>query len=336
MSKKESTAGTCSGKSRSFESSTTKAQMSVLLPTYKRPEALSRTLCGLESQSLKPELFEIIVVDDGSDDETSQVLDRFASSTDLRFSYTILKENGGPARARNVGLSMVQADVVLIIGDDIEPDPLLLEKHHHFHQKNSDERYAMLGHVSFPGELASTPFMNWLEEDGRNYFFNYAALESGAEAEPIFFYTCNVSVKMSLLNKSGWFDESFPYASHEDLELGYRLADNGMRLVYDESARGYHWHVLSIDGIARRVYLMGYSAHIFWEKVGDTSSTVRKLARRILTGICSFPPMVSLWNGLRQKKYAAEKRYPQQWRILLFLGFFIGLSDSQNNKTIRL
>ncbi len=323
------------GQSRSFDS-LAKPELSVLLPTYNRDDALLRTLQALEKQSLNGELFEIVVVDDGSSDATAAVLEKFAKETANYFSYAILNENGGPAKARNTGLGMVRGDVVLIIGDDIEPDVALVEKHLSFHQKKMDEAYALLGHVSFPEELTSSAFMHWLETDGRKYFFNYAELSAGEEAKPIFFYTCNVSVKVSLLDKSGWFDESFPYASHEDLELGYRLADKGMRLVYDPSAKGYHWHLLTIQGIARRVYLMGYSAEIFWQKVGDSGSVVRRIARRVLTTICSLPPMVYLWNHLRSKEYCDTRKYSGQWKILLLLGFFIGLADSQKNRKIRL
>ncbi len=323
------------GQNRVFETSAI-PEFSILLPTYNRPDALNRTLLALEKQTLSRELFEIIVVDDGSFDDTLAVLKQFAERTVNSFSYAVLRENGGPARARNIGLSMIRGDVVLIIGDDIESDISLLEKHLSFHRQRPDGKYAMLGYVCFPDELFSSLFMHWLEKDGRKYFFNYAELEPGEEVDPIFFYTCNVSVKTSLLSKSGWFDESFPYASHEDLELGYRLADKGMRLVYDPSARGYHWHVLTVEGIAKRVYLMGFSAEIFWQKVGKNGSGLRKIVRNVLTRICSLPPMVYLWNSLREKEYCETKNYPGQWKILLFLGFFIGLSDSQKNRKIRI
>jgi len=323
-----------SGRSSNFDLAEA-VPLSVLLPTYNRSDALHRTLHALEKQSLASENFEIIVVDDGSSDNTATVLNTFAEHTDTYFSYAVLQINGGPARARERGLSMIRSNVVLIIGDDIEPDAALLKKHLSFHRQRTHEKYAMLGHVSFPADLSASAFMRWLEKDGRKHFFNFAELLPGEEAGPLFFYTCNVSVKTSLLDKSGWFDESFPYASHEDLELGYRLADRGMRLIYDPSAYGYHWHILTIDGIARRVYLMGYSASIFWQKVGDKGTFARQSARKILTRICSFPPMVSLWNHLQQKKYSELRSYPRQWQILLFLGFFIGLSDSQKKKKIR-
>ncbi len=323
-----------SGTSKALTAEKT-ACLSVLLPTYNRVDALARTLHALENQTLADDLFEIIVVDDGSTDGTADFLQKFCKQTGLQFSYAVLARNGGPARARNAGLAMVCCDVVLIIGDDIEPDHTLLAKHHKFHTENPQESFALLGHVSFPQELSSTSFMHWLETAGRNYFFNYAELHDGQEAEPIFFYTCNVSVKMALLEKSGWFDESFPYASHEDLELGYRLADKGMRLVYDSTAKGYHWHTLTIQGIARRVYLMGYSAEIFWQTVGKSGSVFKQCVRNSITMLCSQKPVVWLWQGLRNKDYREGERYGIRWKLLLFLGFFIGLGDSKKKLKLR-
>ncbi len=176
--------------------------------------------------------------------------------------------------------------------------------------------------------------MRWLESGGRKYFFNYGDLKPGETAAPLFFYTCNVSVKAAQLEKSGWFDESFRYASHEDLELGYRLADKGMHLIYNDKARGAHWHMLSVQGIARRVYLMGYSAALFWQKAKDESGWLRKMTRRLFTRAYN-PSRYLLWHRLRLKEYKDRKNYPAHWHVLLFLSFFIGLSDSLNKRPIR-
>jgi glycosyltransferase involved in cell wall biosynthesis len=307
----------------------------VLLPTYKRLDTLQRTLQGLESQDVDNDLYEIVVIDDGSKDGTADFLQEFATGTENRFYAASLAENGGPARARNAGLAVCRGRVILIIGDDIQPDPALLAKHLSFHRTHPDEGFSLLGHVDFPEEMQPNGFMRWLEHGGRKYFFNYADLTSGQTATPLFFYTCNVSVKASLLEKSGWFDESFRYASHEDLELGYRLADVGMQLVYDDTARGSHWHMLSVQGIARRVYLMGYSAVGFWQKVDDRGGWLKRGLRRLLAWASATPPSAALWNHLRQKSYQDSREYPIQWHFLLGLGFFIGLSDGWKNRAPR-
>ncbi|MCI5221091.1 MAG: glycosyltransferase family 2 protein [Candidatus Electrothrix sp. AR4] len=323
------------GQSGGFDGSVL-PELSVMLPTYNRSDALLRTLRALEEQTTETASYEIIVVDDGSMDNTPDLLLRFSERTGARFAYAVLKKNGGPARARNVGLSMVRSRAVLILGDDIEPAANLVEKHLTYHREYSDDRDALLGYVSFPKGLHPDGFMRWLEQDGRKYFFNYAELYSGEEAGPLFFYTCNVSVKMSLLEKSGWFDESFPYASHEDLELGYRLADQGMRLIYDSTAEGFHWHMLTVQGITRRVYLMGYSAMLFWSKVRQADGMVKRAARRILSLFCSAPWGVFFWNQLRNRRYPDTEASPVQWQLLLFFSFFIGLADAYRNREIRL
>ena len=310
-------------------------ELSVLLPTFQRADALYRTLQGLEQQTADKAGYEVIVVDDGSDDNTPEVLKQFAEQTSLRFRYALLKENGGPARARNIGLSMIRGKAVFITGDDIEPSDTLVERHLRFHQEHPTAQDALLGYVSFPEGLQPNAFMRWLATDGKAYFFNYADLTPGKEAGPIFFYTCNVSVKTALLEQSGWFDESFTYASHEDLELGYRLADQGMRLIYDPAAEGFHWHMLTVQGITRRVYLMGYSAKLFWSKVNQQDGLLKRGLRRMLALFCSAPWGIWGWNWLRRQEYSAQRTYPFQWRILLFLSFFIGLADGYRERDIR-
>ncbi|WPD22725.1 MAG: glycosyltransferase family 2 protein [Candidatus Electrothrix scaldis] len=322
------------GQSNSFSFSED-LELSILIPTFNRYAALQRTLQGLEQQSADKEKYEIIVVDDGSTDRTAEVLEQFAAQTGLMFSYALLKENGGPARARNIGLSMIRGKAVFITGDDIEPSKTLIERHLAFHEQHPEKEKALLGYVSFPEALQPNPFMLWLATEGRAYFFNYAALTPGKEAGPIFFYTCNVSVKTSLLEQSGWFDESFPYASHEDLELGYRLAEQGMRLIYDPAAEGFHWHMLTVQGITRRVYLMGYSARLFWAKVKQADGVLKRGLRRLLVLFCSAPWGIWGWNWLRRQEGSGNKASPLQWRMLLFLSFFIGLADGYKGRDIR-
>jgi hypothetical protein len=80
---------------------------------------------------------------------------------------------------------------------------------------------------------------------------------------------------------------------------------------------------------------MGHSAGIFWQKVGDNGSFARQVVRKFLARLSSLPPMIYLWNRLRRKEYLEMESYPFQWQILLFLGFFLGFSDSCRNRDVR-
>jgi glycosyltransferase involved in cell wall biosynthesis len=309
--------------------------MSILIPTYNRSETLQRTLDALTRQTVDADVYEIVVVDDASTDDTRMLLASFARQTDKQFRYAVLERNGGPAKARNVGLSMIHGRLILIMGDDIEPHPQLINRHLHWHREHPDEAYALLGRVQFPDALEPSRFMRWLEYHGRRYYFNYHPLKPDHPAAPVFFYTCNVSVKASLLEKSGWFDESFPFASHEDLELAERLAGQGMRLIYHPAAKGYHWHTLTIAGITKRVYRMGFSAHIYWRKVGCDGATLTGAARRVVTHLCATPCLVRIWRLLKRKPYSETRNYPLHWHVLLFLSFYIGLSDAWHGHGVR-
>jgi GT2 family glycosyltransferase len=85
--------------------------------------------------------------------------------------------------------------------------------------------------------------MRWLE---RGPQFEFWTLE-GDEATWTHFYTANVSAKRELVERAGGFDEvRFPFL-YEDLDLGRRLADHGMRLLYDRAALGEHLHQTTIE-----------------------------------------------------------------------------------------
>jgi hypothetical protein len=108
-----------------------------------------------------------------------------------------------------------------------------------------------------------------------------------------------------------------------------------MEMIYDPAARGYHWHMLSVGGIARRVYLMGFSAEIFWRKVEDRGGFIRQKLRSLLSWGASTPPAVGIWERLRRKRYQENRQYSLQWHLLLVLSFFIGLQDARRKRPVR-
>ncbi len=310
-------------------------RLSVIMPTYNRREILEKVLNKINTQQEVPaDQMEVIVVDDCSTDQTGETLKRFAQQAVFPFHYKRLEENGGPARARNVALKMVRGDVVLIIGDDIIPESNLLKKHVDWHAEHPAIGDALLGHITWPEELRPTPFMRWLETGGRHYFFNYAAMREGVALDPIFFYTCNISIKRDLIKSTGFFDESFPFAAHEDLEYGYRLQAHGMRLYYDRKAVGYHWHPLDLRGVTRRIYLMGHSSVLFWKKAPDRASGMRRLCRRVIrNGIGLVPVSILVRHMICPGDGGNTRDTPWRWRFLLALAFWRGMHDGYKNIT---
>jgi glycosyltransferase involved in cell wall biosynthesis len=241
-------------------------KISVIIPTYNRAATLKDCLAALAAQTCHAELFEIIVVDDGSSDGTAEAVAAFIRVGVPETKY-IRQRNLGPAAARNAGIRKAAGDIVLFIGDDIMAAPDLLARHIAWHEAHPAPGDALLGYVTWDPDLPVTPFMRWLEDGGPQFSFN--TLRDGGEADPRgFFYTCNVSLKRAFLLEKGLFDEDFPYAAFEDSELGYRLIPAGLRLIFDRSASAWHRHYTSLGAACARMVKVGESKRLLNIKTG--------------------------------------------------------------------
>src|SRR6185503_19644585 len=101
-------------------------RVSVVIPTYNRKAQLVECLAALERQTVLPQEFEVVIVDDGSTDGTEAALRERTFPFQLQYHR---QSNQGPGTARNFGIAVAQGELVLFIGDDIFADPRLLEAH---------------------------------------------------------------------------------------------------------------------------------------------------------------------------------------------------------------
>ena len=234
---------------------------SIVIPTYKRLPMLVRVLDALEAQIDAPE-FEVIVIDDGSSDETSRVMsERRAKQYALTFRS---QTNAGPGRARNHGVSLATGRYVLFIGDDTVPEQRFLAEHARVHGNASDDPLvACLGYTGWPPGERVTAFMDYINDYGLQ--FGYKLIRDGEIAPFNFFYTSNISLDRQLLGEEP-FDTTFPAAAWEDIELAFRLDVRGLKIRYNARAVTRHYHPMSVDSFARRQYTVGRSGAIFYRK----------------------------------------------------------------------
>lgn len=234
---------------------------SVVIPTYKRLPMLLRVLDALEAQKDAPE-FEVIVIDDGSNDETARVMsERKAEHYALTFRS---QPNGGPGRARNHGVSLATGRYILFIGDDTVPWPRFLAEHARVHRDAKDDRLAAcLGYTGWPPSERVTAFMDYINDYGLQ--FGYKLIRDGEIVPFNFFYTSNISLDRQLLGNEP-FDTTFPAAAWEDIELAFRLDALGLKIRYNSRAVTLHYHPMTVDSFARRQYTVGRSGAIFYRK----------------------------------------------------------------------
>ena len=306
--------------------------ISVVLPTYRRPDTLGLVLEALNTQTgLPPDAFEVVVCDDASGDTTPEIL-RQASARALHpMTCVVLNEQGGPARARNTAMPFVRAPVVLLLGDDILTPPDLIARHLQWHTAHPAPTEALLGASSWDDIPPPSVQMRWLEQGGRQFAFNYRDLPVDRPVSGSFFYTCHVSFKKELFTQAGGFDESFPFASHEDLELGMRMERHGMQLHFDPTLVVRHRHWMDLPSICTRIYRMGYSSIHFYNTGAQLLSRPRALARKLLMQLFAPAWARRLAVTLAGSTTVSHPR-PLRWRLLLASMYWSGASDASQGK----
>ena len=202
-------------------SSTQPCFISVVVPTYKRPELLNRCLTALFMQTMDSSGYEIVVVDDGPTDETREVVLSWSRRRGPRLRYLANESRHGPATARNRGWRAAHGDIIAFTDDDCIPAAdWLAVASIPFDDPAVD---GISGRIIVP--VPSVP---------TDYEQTVAGLEHGP------FATANCLYRRRVLSVVGGFDERFTVAWREDTDLEFALRAQGYRLVRQPAAIVVH------------------------------------------------------------------------------------------------
>jgi glycosyltransferase involved in cell wall biosynthesis len=204
--------------------------VSVVIPTYNRRARLGRVLDALELQSVERDRFEVIVVDDGSTDDTAAWLRNRTFGFGL---HLVEQSNRGPGAARNAGVAKAEADLVLFLDDDVVPGRKLIAEHLKMHAAES--KVVVIG----PMSSLSSYRQPWVAWEQAKLEDQYRAMIRG-DYSPTFrqFWTGNASLARKDFLTAGGFDTSL--SRGEDVELGQRLAAQGVGFRFNPEATGLH------------------------------------------------------------------------------------------------
>jgi glycosyltransferase involved in cell wall biosynthesis len=250
-------------------------------------------------------LRDVIVVDDGSTDETAKIA--------AEYGATVLTGAGdGPGSARNLGWRHAQTDWVWFIDSDCVPEPEALSR--------------LLPHLADPAVAGvGGSYGNMRPDSWLACLIHEEIVERhlGMPYEVNFLATFNVLYRRSILEESGGFDESLKLA--QDAELAYRIIKAGHRLRFASSSRVGHFHPTRFGRYlwtqARQGYyrIQLYRRHP--DKLGGDaySNWIDHIQPPLAAGICGLLPF--LWLG------------PVSWMLA---GMWTGLLLCQLPMTIRL
>ena len=263
---------------------------SVVIPTYNRKPILEKCLKALEVQTLSQNSvvtdYEVVLVDDGSTDGTLEWLE--THKDEFPHVRTFEQEHMGPAAARNLGVESAKGDTIIFIDSDLVVTETFLQAHADAltkgRKKLGDDRFFTYGAV-----INTANFENPTSEPYK--LTDYSAA---------FFATGNVAIPKHWLEKAGLFDTGFQLYGWEDLELGVRLKNLGLKLIKCPEAVGYHWHpafkLEQIPNLIDKEIQRGRMGVLFYQKhpTWDVRMMIQMTwIHRLLWGVLSLNGMLN-------------------------------------------
>ncbi|MGC8785923.1 MAG: glycosyltransferase family 2 protein [Anaerolineae bacterium] len=200
-------------------------RFSLIIPTYNRQALLRRCLTAAITQHYSD--YEVIVVDDGSTDNTKEVVrDEFP-----QVYYIRQESNRGPAAARNRGIAAATGEIIAFTDDDcLVPADFLVRLAEGYQQY--PEVAGVGGYLEAPEDVLQQNIFARFEA-----YVTHCVYHAGTEPYVGGFEcpaggTNSMSYRREVLLEVGGFDETFPYAAGEDADLKWRVAEQGYRLLY--------------------------------------------------------------------------------------------------------
>ena len=194
----------------------------IQLCTYNRAALLERVLDACFEQTFDPNDYEVVLVNDGSTDDTLAVIERARARATCRFEV-INQVNSGLAKGRNAGIARATGERIIFIDDDVLPLPNFVEEHLRSHDRTPQAivRGGAINVESF--DVLPVPIWSIKHYSGN------------------FFWTTNVSVPLATIRAIGGFNENFSEYGWEDIDVGLRLRFGGVRAVFNPRALVYHY-----------------------------------------------------------------------------------------------
>ncbi|MFC2088647.1 glycosyltransferase family 2 protein [Calditrichota bacterium] len=283
-------------------------QISVVIPTYNRAKLLRKCIKALFNQSINLNLFEIIIVDDGSNDNTSEVLSKLINYRNN--SIKIFKQqNNFSGSARNIGIKNASADIILSLDDDILADPNLIEQHLEVHKKYPNLETAVVGKV-----ITSNRGIDIMNPDNRKISSIGITRHGDTLVDVNYFTTTNMSLKREFVVEAGLFTPGL--SRMDDMDLAFRLKDKGLKLIYCPEAACIHMRPLdTVEKVVDSGKRYGQTLAEYYRRIPNFQKNIASLGARFNGGWAQL--IHHPWNYVKDtgRRWAIN-----QYTIRLILG----------------
>lgn len=251
--------------------------LSVVVPTFKRPERLRSLLRAVTAQ-VGDVAYEVIVVDDGG----GGIQDVVAEFRERLPLVVLTQTNSGPGRARNLGAGEARGTRLVFIDDDCVPEPDWLEQISTAHREAPD---AAIGGTTV-NLLTENPFSS-ASQILVDFLYLYFQREEGRNDS--FLTTNNASVPRDGFWRSGGFDVGFERAAGEDREFFDRWRFQGREIVFRPAIVIGHSHWMELWSFAVQHFRYGEAARRFWLLKWDREGRRKQPKTRFFRELLLYP-----------------------------------------------
>lgn len=225
------------------------ANISVIIPTRNRADLLAQALASILKQDMPSSVFEVLVIDNGSTDDTHKIIDQYRSQ--LNNLASIYAPEPGLHTGRHAGMKAAKGDVLVFADDDIEALPTWLSS---IDAAFGDPQVAMVGGNNYPLFLQTPPeWLNrmWLRPTFRGYK-SIPALsvieftQPPQEISPYQIWGCNFAIRKHVLLQAGGFHpdgmpkELIRFRGDGETHVSRHVAESGLKCVFHPGASVHH------------------------------------------------------------------------------------------------
>lgn len=260
--------------------------LSVLIPTYRRPEALRTCLMQLAAQHSVFD-FEIVLGIDGDLDATPEP----EIPVNLQEHVRIIRPGRvGLLKLRRLMLVDAKGQYVLWMNDDAYPHAGLLDAHFRSHKEGIGPRVVAGRAIWKP--IEQTNMFDRIVQQSDMVFFTQPERRSAVDYRNCF--GLNMSFPRALAMKIGGVADVDEHYGYEDIELAWRMVRAGASCIYEPEAVVTHDHRYTPTDVHRREYLLGRAAYAFAHANPDFAMELFKSDLRECTTLDQFSASISL------------------------------------------
>lgn len=284
-----------------------KSLLSIIIPLFNNREGLRRTLAALCNQSLSKEHYEVVVIDNGSNDRPEDVIMYFQSKINLKY----LKEHqylNSPYSARNRGIEQAEGEIIVLLDSTCAPIPLWLEEGMKPIQKGKADLVG--GAIEF--EIDNKSSIGEIYDSISN-----VRMKENIELKKVAKFG-NLFFRKNLINKVGWFEEGL--RSGGDVRWTQKATSLGFQLVYSATAKSY---ILprKLKFLTSKQYRVGKGHPKIWV---EKEEILNNFLKKILLG---WIPPNPFWIRKRIKEMEIQGNF-KLYSLLYLTGWYLRLINA--------